>query len=141
MVGQDITGQILVVDDDQIVADLLREILEKNGYSVDVALDGISAIKLVERHNYRAIIIDIVMPGAMGGKQLYLNLVKMGVSSSERVLFITADIVSEDTTNFLNETRRLFLYKPFPVPELIRQLHLIVTQDSQPRFRKSNLKR
>ena len=123
---QNVTRRILVVDDDQIVSDLLREILEKNGYSVDVALDGTSATGLVKKHCYGAIIIDVVLQGPMGGKELYLNLVKTDLSLLDRILFITADTVSENTADFLEETDRPFLYKPFSVPELIDQVQLII---------------
>jgi len=121
-------SRILVVEDDELVSELLGEILEKKGYSVDVASDGLSAVGLVERHSYGAIIIDVVLNGPMEGKELYLALGKRDAALLERILFITADIISADTTDFLNETRRPFLYKPFTVPELIGHVRLILNE-------------
>ena len=64
--------KVLVVDDEQIVRDLLRGILEPNGYEVLEAPNGRSALELHEMHKatINVIILDMIMPGMKGDSVL-----------------------------------------------------------------------
>lgn len=54
---------ILVVDDDASLATTLQEVLQEEGYSVEVALSAAEAIALLERHQHLFIaLVDLVMP-------------------------------------------------------------------------------
>ena len=57
---------ILVVDDDQDLVNLLKRILEKEGYRVTTAFDGDSALAILQKHRPNLIILDIMMPGIDG---------------------------------------------------------------------------
>jgi CheY-like chemotaxis protein len=63
--------QILVVDDDATVRDLLKVILEREGYAVSVAADGKEAIRLFRREPADLIITDIIMPEQEGLKTIF----------------------------------------------------------------------
>jgi len=54
--------QILVVDDDPLVVNVLRDPLERAGYDVSVAYHGLEALKKVKEHTPDLIILDILMP-------------------------------------------------------------------------------
>lgn len=54
--------KLLVVDDEQKIREVIREYSEFNGYSVDEAEDGMSAVGLVKLNDYDLIIMDIMMP-------------------------------------------------------------------------------
>ena len=54
--------KILVVDDEQPIADILKFKLEKEGYSVAVANDGVEALEKVEEFNPDLILLDIMLP-------------------------------------------------------------------------------
>ena len=59
--------KVLVVDDDQDSRNLLREVLEANGYSVETAADGVAAREALNRDgDYRIIIADLRMPKESG---------------------------------------------------------------------------
>ena len=58
--GTDI--KILIVDDDKVVADILKDLTSEKGRSVDVCYDGLSAIENIQRNVYDIIIVDLVMP-------------------------------------------------------------------------------
>jgi CheY-like chemotaxis protein len=64
---------ILVIDDDEQTAALLRQMLERAGYEVLSANNGAEAVKLLERHDVKVIVTDILMPG-MDGMELILKL-------------------------------------------------------------------
>jgi CheY-like chemotaxis protein len=55
-------GTILVVDDDSVVRDLVREVLTHHGYRVWLAQDGVEALGLLERMRPDLILLDIAMP-------------------------------------------------------------------------------
>jgi len=57
---------ILVVDDDEIILELLQYNLEKEGYSVHTANNGVDAVKVAKDTNPEIIILDIMMPGQDG---------------------------------------------------------------------------
>jgi len=62
--------KILVVDDDATVCDLLRVVLERDGYDVTAAADGKEAIRLFRQKPVDLIITDIIMPEQEGLKTI-----------------------------------------------------------------------
>jgi len=76
------TGKILAMDDEEMIRDLLQIMLPRLGYSVEVARDGKEAIELY-RHAmdsgkpFDAVILDLTVPGAMGGKETLDKLRRM----------------------------------------------------------------
>jgi len=60
------SSRILVVDDDAVAADLLREVLTKEGYQVQTATKGSEAIQIGTRIPYDMVITDLKMPDVGG---------------------------------------------------------------------------
>ena len=60
------TPHVLVVDDDQMMARTLQEILELQGWTVDVAHDGKHAVEMARRLPYDVVLMDVKMPGMDG---------------------------------------------------------------------------
>jgi PAS domain S-box-containing protein len=74
-------GRILVMDDDMYIKDVARALLESMGYSVSVAGHGKEALELfdkaiAEKQPYDAVILDLTIPGGMGGKETIRELRK-----------------------------------------------------------------
>jgi heterodisulfide reductase subunit A2 len=65
---------ILIVDDEAIVRESIRDWLQEEGYQVEVAENGEEALTLVDRRDYHVIIVDLRLPG-MNGLEV-LKLVK-----------------------------------------------------------------
>lgn len=61
-----VSKQILVVDDEKSIRSTLKEILEYEGYIVSEAVDGLSAMQMIETGNYDCILCDIKMPNMDG---------------------------------------------------------------------------
>ncbi len=119
------TDRILVVDDEPIVCEFLKDILEQNGYTVDSAHSAAEAMQKLTAHEYRAAVLDYMMPGA-DGRVLYKNLRIMRPDLANRVLLITAAPPEEPLINFLTRNKLRFLRKPFEPDELVyavRALH------------------
>ena len=68
------TGSILIMDDDELVSNTLRSILQKIGFLVDISRDGNETVKkcddaIKNKRPYDIIIMDLTIPGGMGGEE------------------------------------------------------------------------
>jgi PAS domain S-box-containing protein len=75
-------GRVLVMDDDKIVREVACEVLKSAGFEVDGAEDGTAAIKLYKDAmgtdgSYDLVIMDLTVPGGMGGKEAMSGLMKI----------------------------------------------------------------
>ncbi len=66
-------ARILIIDDDEYVRDVLRQMLEREGYEVDEACNGDDGVKIFSEQRQDLVITDILMPG-MGGVQTIMEL-------------------------------------------------------------------
>jgi len=66
VVSSTASGRILVVDDSEMVLDMLAALLELKDWQVLPASSGLDALALLEKHNFRAVITDHIMPGMNG---------------------------------------------------------------------------
>lgn len=78
---------ILVVDDELHMCNILRRILEREGYKVITALNGETAIRITEEKKPDVILLDIMMPG-IDGIEVFRRIRKM--STTTRIIYFTA---------------------------------------------------
>jgi two-component system, NtrC family, sensor kinase len=107
---------VLVVDDEVDILDLVGKILVRQGYGVQTAVDGESALRHLAAGRFDLIISDWKMPG-LSGQQLFQRLFETDPESAKRMVFMTGDILSEKTEKFLSEHGKTCLAKPFSVAE------------------------
>jgi CheY-like chemotaxis protein len=62
--------KILIVDDDEPIREYLRFLLEKKGYSVECAGDGMTGLELFAKGNFSCVITDVLMPEKDGIEML-----------------------------------------------------------------------
>ncbi|MGB1135059.1 MAG: ATP-binding protein, partial [bacterium] len=87
---------ILVVDDEPINRQVLRNQLEMVGYRVEVAIDGLQGLKLLEKLNPQVILLDVMMPRLSGYQTCYR--IRQKYSASELpIILLTAKDQPEDT--------------------------------------------
>ena len=109
--------KVLVVDDEVDILDLVDKILTTQGYHVQTAADGESALVHLAKVRFDLIISDWKMPG-LNGQQLFERLLQTNAESARRMVFMTGDILSEKTEKFLQDHGKICLAKPFSIPEL-----------------------
>ena len=114
-----------MVEDEPTVARLIADVLEDEGFSVDVLLDGDEALRQAARQSYDLAICDMKMPG-IDGQQFYKALVQAGNSLSERFLFVTGDVVSAPTHNFMEIHGVPHVAKPFRMEELKEKVYFVL---------------
>jgi two-component system response regulator VanR len=105
--------RIMIIDDDEIVVQLVEEILQGEGFQIDVARDGVEGLEKIKQNKYDVIISNQQMP-RMKGDQLYLEVQKLSQDLAGRIIFISGDI-----TDFIRSTGNRFLSKPFSHQQLI----------------------
>jgi signal transduction histidine kinase len=106
----------LVIDDEEWILELVRQILKQDGFEVDVAPDGQAALKQVAGGNYELLVCDWKMPG-LSGPQLYSRISDINPGAASRVIFMTGDVVNDSFQQFLKENDKSCLSKPFSVHE------------------------
>jgi signal transduction histidine kinase/ActR/RegA family two-component response regulator len=117
--------RILVVDDEPSIRELMRAILEPLGHRVDDAADGRSAIDRVEANRYGAILLDVRMPD-MSGLEVFHRLKEIAGSIATRVVFMTGDMMADETRALLEQTGAPALAKPFESKELLQALERVL---------------
>ena len=108
--------KILIVDDDKVVADILRDLLSENGErAVDVCYDGLSAIETIQKNLYDLLIVDLVMP-RVGG----LDLLKYSkrVNPDIIVIIITGYASLETAIMAIKEGAYDYIRKPCNLEEI-----------------------
>jgi len=109
--------RVLVVEDEPTVARLIADVLEDEGLHVDVLLDGREALERAGREPFDLVICDMKMPG-LDGQNFYQSLARARNPLQERFLFVTGDVIAQQTQEFLERNRVPHVAKPFRVEEL-----------------------
>ena len=105
----------LVVEDDAAVCELIRVVLEREGFEVDCLRNGASAIEVLKSAAYELMIVDLMMP-LVNGMDVLQFIIETQPQSLQRVIVTTASprlLESE----FMDRICRL-LEKPFDVDRL-----------------------
>ncbi len=108
---------ILIVDDEAEIRDLMRRVLVREGYQVDVAVHGAAALDAVQVRSYDLVICNVRMP-VMDGPTFYTHVQQMYPRLANRFLFCTGDIISLSVRSFLLSTGQPVLAKPFSIQSL-----------------------
>lgn len=108
------TATILLVDDDRLILATLSVGLEKAGYRVMMASDGLEALELVQELTPDLAILDVRMPN-MPGTELAEKFMELGIP----FLALTAYSETETVEVLVNRGALGYLVKPIDVPQLI----------------------
>jgi DNA-binding response OmpR family regulator len=118
----------LVVEDDENIAELLRLYLEKDGFTVAIADNGISAISEFERFKPDLVMLDIMLP-ALDGWGVCREIRAI---SNVPIIFLTAKEETHDKVSGLEMGADDYLVKPFEVRELIARIHAVLRRFDSP---------
>jgi len=114
-------GKILVMDDEEMIRDLLQEMLSHFGYDVLLAEDGVETLQIYQQQlgsdkPVDVVIMDLTIPGGMGGKETIMNLLKIDPAAKA----IVSSGYSKDPVmcNYKEHGFAAVVNKPFNVNEL-----------------------
>jgi DNA-binding response OmpR family regulator len=114
--------RILIAEDEQRLAEALARGLRRDGWAVDVALDGASALERTALVDYDAVVLDRDLP-AVHGDEVCRRLV--AGSAPPRILMLTAADSVDERVAGLNLGADDYLPKPFAFAEVVARLHAL----------------
>jgi DNA-binding response OmpR family regulator len=119
---------ILVVDDDPKIAALVRTYLEREKFNVVTAGDGTAALRAIEEHNPRLVVLDLMLPGIDG-----LAVIRRArVMGDTPILVLSARGSTGDRVLGLTEGADDYLPKPFSPAELVVRVRTILRRTERP---------
>lgn len=108
-------GSVLLVDEEEEVLALEREILLARGFSVTLAHSGREAQQCLEKETVDLVVTDVKMAGELSGYELYDWIVKRHPELTNRVVFTMSSARSEEMSEFLQHSLCCVVQKPFDV--------------------------
>lgn len=120
-------GSLLLVEDNKDIAEMIGGYLERNGYTVDYAGDGVTGLHLAVANTFDAIILDIMLP-AMDGLDVCKKLRTDGKKATP-VLMLTARDTLEDKVAGLDAGADDYLVKPFAIQELEARVRALIRRE------------
>jgi DNA-binding response OmpR family regulator len=128
---------ILVVEDEQRLASLLRRVLQEERHMVDLALDGQKGLLLATSGTYDVVILDVMLP-EVDGIEICRQMRAEGVMTP--VLMLTARGAVEDRVRGLNAGADDYLTKPFAMEELLARINALLRRRERPFEAESELR-
>lgn len=128
--------EVLVVDDDPLIRDVLRTILDLEEFTVRVAEDGEAALAAVATRIPQVVVCDVTMPG-IDGYEVCRRLKSSGPTAEVPVILLTASDRAEDRAAGADAGCDAYLTKPFSPLHLIEVIGQLGTDPAPPRARAS----
>ncbi|MGH8104659.1 MAG: response regulator, partial [bacterium] len=131
--------RFLLVDDEPVIHDMMALFFAKNSAELAWTCNGKEALNLIQkRRDFDLVFCDILMP-EMDGITLYNELKRREHPIVDRFVFLTGDATREHTVQFLQESGRPYLLKPFALNTLRELLIELLPAESkapkkEPRF-------
>ncbi len=115
------TKTALVVEDEQSIGKLCERVLTAEGFEVDIAVNGKVAQDMIkdiaDKKQYELCIVDIRLP-EMNGMELYDWMKDNSPQQAGVVIFTTGSVMQQDIVNFIEQSGRPYLPKPFTPADL-----------------------
>ena len=118
--------KLLLVEDEQRMAQALCEILRQENYEVDHCVDGINGLEALESDIYDVAILDVMLPG-LNGFEMVKRARKAGICTP--ILMLTAKAEIDDKVMGLDSGADDYLTKPFMTKELLARVRALVRRN------------
>ena len=120
--------KILIVEDEVLLAQSLKTVLEQKGFSVECVYDGDSGADYAELGIYDLLILDVMMPG-INGYEIARHVRRQHCGTP--ILMLTAKGELEDRIEGLNAGADYYLTKPFDIRELLACINALLRRQGQ----------
>ncbi len=119
-------GRLLIAEDEPGIRNLLAQLFRAQGYTTDVAVDGLETIERLKETEYDLLLMDVNMPGRTG-----LEVLRHQDEVGRRIRTIL--MTALDETEAMDEAKRLgvvaFFGKPFDIFELKKEVTVQISND------------
>ena len=121
--------RILIVEDDEDIVETVKYALELRGFEVDVAYDGLHALRKARKNEYDLMLLDIMLPGKNGYEvsRMLKHDMEEGKIAPFKILVLTARKVdTPEREDFLATWSNAdeYMYKPFELDDLINRINM-----------------
>lgn len=130
--------RILIVEDEQKIANTLKLGLTENGYDVEAAYDGIAGLKLFETRKFDLLVLDINLPGLNGYE---LCKIIRSQNSQMPIIMLTALNSMNDKIEGYEAGADDYIIKPFEFRELQMKIRVLLKRTSNQHFPVGNILR
>lgn len=113
---------VLIVEDDRNIADLLRLYLEKEGYEVAIAHDGLRGVERFRETQPSLVLLDVMLPG-MDGWGVCRTIRS---ESKTPIIMLTAKSETEDKVAGLKQGADDYITKPFEMKEVLARIEAVL---------------
>jgi CheY-like chemotaxis protein len=114
--------RILLVEDNLVNQKLAARLLERLGYQVDLAANGLEALDALRRQAYDVVLMDVLMPEMDGMEATRRIRQEMAKGQQPHIIAVTANAMKEDREKYLSAGMDDYLSKPIRVQELVEAL-------------------
>ena len=128
----ELSKDILLVEDDQAFAEVVKEYLETFGYSVTIASDGVQGLKRVMEKDFDVVLCDLLMPN-LPGDMFYVAVERVKPHVAKRFIFITGHQNHPKISEFVKKVRALTLFKPFEMHLLTETIEVALRNTAKRR--------
>ncbi|MBX3100936.1 MAG: response regulator [Bacteroidetes bacterium] len=133
--GEQWPMSILVADDNDINQKLICRMLEKLGYTADIAASGLEVLESLQRKSYDLLLLDLQMP-EMDGLEAARYIRKDSARYGSPILMaMTANVLARHQAASYQAGIHAFLSKPVKLDTLEKQLHRLITQGAFPHLK------
>lgn len=113
---------VLIVEDDRNIADFLRLYLEKEGYTVVIAPDGMRGVEQFRTVHPSLVLLDVMLPGLDGWGVCRA----IRAESQTPIIMLTAKSETEDKVNGLKQGADDYITKPFEMKEVLARIEAVL---------------
>jgi DNA-binding response OmpR family regulator len=119
--GEGRMNNILIIEDEEKVSEVLKAYLEKEGYSVYSATEGLKGIEIFKSNNFKLVILDLMLPDISGEEVCEI----IRKTSDVYIFMVTAKGELSEKIEGLNIGADEYLVKPFSPRELIARVNAL----------------
>jgi CheY-like chemotaxis protein len=110
---------VLIIEDEPSVMSFVKAAMERAGYGVITANSGVEALPILEGGDFLGVVSDMRTPGGVDGADVHAWLAANRPQLVSKLIFITGDIVNEETAQTLAKTGAPCVEKPFRIAQLM----------------------
>ncbi|MBI1837400.1 MAG: response regulator [Flavobacteriia bacterium] len=116
--------QILVAEDNAINQLLIKTILEKEGFDIDLVENGLLAVEAYSNRNYHVILMDLMMP-EMTGYEASIKIREIDIqnNSTTPIIAVSADVTKDVRQKCLDSGMNDYISKPYDARDLIAKIY------------------
>jgi CheY-like chemotaxis protein len=118
--------KILVVDDEEVVAEVLGKLMEVDGHNVTVTLEAEKALEIYQKEKFDIVFTDISMPG-MNGIDLTQKLLEL--DKNAKIAAVTGHVGTQEVEKILNAGAKTVLKKPFTKKDIDCKIKEVLQMD------------